>query len=220
MIFEADNYVSSIAKVPKFASSMLLLKEVCIKIKTIRTQQEKDITGITEDKHQILNELIDYVTDVSGALKSYALENKNNALYESINFTESAVERLPHSEISSIAGFIAEEADKLTPEELTAEGISAEDLAEFKRLCEEFKTLLQAPRQAVIDRSNYTEELAELFIEAADIKKNVLDNLIMQFKRKDPEFYRKYTAASNVMYRKTQSKNSEEENNTEEVKDL
>ncbi len=219
MIFEAGNFEISIAKVPKFANAMLKLKEVSVKIQAIQVQQERDITGVAEDKHKTLNQLIDLMVEISGALQSYALEKENNTLHERINFTESTIDKLPHSVINNTAELIIEEADKLTPEELTAEGISAEELTELKSLQAKFKVILQAPRQAIIDRSNQTEELRELFSEAADIKKKVLDNLITQFKRKDPEFYRKYTAASNVIYRHGTGKNSNEEADSEEIKE-
>ncbi len=224
IVFEADNYAGSIAVVPKFAAAIAELKGVCTQIKNELVQQEKDITGVTEDKHQILNELIDMLMILSGALQSYALEKKNNTLYESVKFSESFIEKSVHTDISSISSLLVEEMDKLTQEELTAEGISTEDVAEIKKLDLDFKEMLQAPRQAIIDRTGHTENMRNLLEKAAEIKNNVLDNLVIQFKRKDPEFYFKYNAAANVIIRHGGSKNSNgetdsKETNTEDVKE-
>ncbi len=219
IVFEAQNYAGSIAVIPKFAAAIAEIKEICIQIKNAQVQQEKDITGVTEDKHQILNNLIDMLMDLSGALQSYALERKNNTLYERVKFSESFIEKSAHSDISSISSLLVGEMDKLTQEELTAEGISSEDVAEIKKLDLDYKEMLQAPRQAIIDRTGHTENMRNLLEKAAEIKNNVLDNLIIQFKRKDPEFYFKYNAAANVIIRHGGGKNSNGETNTEEIKE-
>ncbi|MBN1252674.1 MAG: hypothetical protein JXR51_13825 [Bacteroidales bacterium] len=210
MVFEADAYATSVALVPKFAKAIGRLKEICAEVDVIRVEQEKDIKGVTGDKHQTLDMLIDSMVDVSGALQSYALEKSNNTLYESISFSESSIERLPHAEVVSAASLIIKEADKLSAEVLTAEGISADDIAEFKTLYDEFSKNYQTPRQAIIERTNYTENLRKLFNEAGTLKKDVLDKLISQYKRKDSEFYLKYNAASNVILRHSKSNGTAE----------
>ncbi len=224
IVYESEIYADSVALIPKFKAGLISLKAVCSEAEEIQTMQEKDLTGVAEDKHQILTQLIDLMVEISGALQSYAREMNNNELHEITCFSESSIHRLKHAEIRSAANLLNTEIDKLSPEECTAEGISPEDLAEFTRLYEEFSDNLQAPRKAILKRSGLTGKLSNLFNEAANLKRDVLDNLVVQFKRKDPEFYAQYMAAANVIntgsHKSSNGESDSEENNTtEEIKE-
>ncbi len=202
MVFEADKYAKIIKVIPKFEKALIRLKAICGEIDSIKALQEKGITGVASDKHQTIDKLMPYMIDVAGALQSYALEKKDNILFESINYNDTEFARLTHDEIITVCSHIIEAAEKLKVDDLAAEGISPEELTVLKKLYEEFKSKNQAPKQAIIDRTNHTEKLRLLFDEAATIKRDTLDRLISQFKRKDPEFYLKFTAASNVVYKR------------------
>ncbi len=217
MVYEANANESSSATIPVFAESINKLNEICIEIDDLHVEQEKDITGVTEDKNQILTQLIELMADVAYALQTYAKRNNNNTLYERVEYSEATISKLRHAEISSVARIFIEEVKLLTPEELTAYGLSEEDISELIRLKDEYKLIVQTPRQSIIERSSITEKIKFLFDEAYDIKKNVLDKLANRFKRKDPEFYLKFNAASSVIYRSNhKSSNGEGENAEEE----
>lgn len=68
------------------------------------------------------------------------------------------------------------------------------------------KDVTTGKREAVIELSNYTDRIAILFAQAADIKKHKLEPLSLQFQRKAPEFYLKYKAAADVIHHRTASK--------------
>ncbi len=218
IVFEAETYKESIADIPKFASSITKLQEICNEIDKIRVEQESDLTGITEDKLKILDDLITEIVYLSGALQSYAREKENNTLYERINFKEYLLIRAAHLSVSSAAGIIIDEAEKLSPEDLAAEGIGTGDLERFKKLHVEFKNKMQTPRQAIINRKVYTEKIADLLREAYELKKDILDNLAVQFRKRNPEFYFKYKAACNVIIKRGRRKvKKEEKKEMEEV---
>jgi len=61
-------------------------------------------------------------------------------------------------------------------------------------------------REAGIEQSGSTKQIAELFIRAEEIKRNTLDRLAPQFQRKAPEFFNKYKDAANVIYRRSAKK--------------
>jgi conjugal transfer/entry exclusion protein len=73
-------------------------------------------------------------------------------------------------------------------------------MADFKTAYNQFHEGSSNTREAIIDRSGHTQKLLDLFEEASDLKKN-LNRLASQFKRKAPEFYQKYMAAANVIYK-------------------
>jgi hypothetical protein len=207
IVAEAKKNSKSMALIPKFEEAIVKLDALNKDIDALQVKQEKDKTGITIDTTIVIKHLKDYMVDVSGALQSYAAEKKNNALLERIGFSENYIYHLSKKDILSVSTLIIEEAGKLSSEELLTHGISADDMAEMKRLQEAVAQDGQAPKHAQIESSGYTEQLAQKTNEAYELQKNALDKLATQFKRKDPDFYQKYMAASSVAVRKSSRKN-------------
>lgn len=103
---------------------------------------------------------------------------------------------------------VLEEAGKIAPEDLLIQGISAEELKDFNDAYLAYKTVSADPREANIERSGYTKQIANLFIETTKLKKKRLDRLATQFKREDPDFYQKYQAPSIIFYRRSSKKST------------
>lgn len=202
IVKEAKNYPNEVSLIPTFATGIARLETISTQIDVVSTQQAKDITGVTSNKNTVMEEVIDYLVDVSGAVHSYAISTGNQTLLAKVNYKESAISKMSQSDLTNAAAIVIEEAEKIAPEVLANEGITATELAEFKTAYNEFKVITSDPRGAIIDRSGYTQQLADLFSEASDLKKNTLDPLASQFRRKAPEFYLKYKAAATVIYKR------------------
>lgn len=200
---EAKNYPTEVSLIPTFATGISRLETISNQIDVISTQQAKAITGVTGDKNVVMGEVIDYLVDISGAVHSYAISKGNQTLQAKVNYKESVISKMSQSDLTKAAAIVIEEAEKIAPEVLANEGITATELTEFKTAFGEFKEISSDPRGAIIDRTGYTQQLADLFSEASDLKKNTLDRLASQFRRKAPEFYQKYNAASTVIYKKS-----------------
>lgn len=199
---EAKNYPNEVSLIPTFATGITRLETISTKIDVISTQQAKDITGVTSDKNTVMEEVIDFLVDVSGAVHSYAISTGDQTLQAKVNYKESAISKMSQPDLTKASAIVIEEAERIATEVLANEGITATELAEFKTAYNEFKEITSDPRGAIIDRSNYTQQLADLFSEASDLKKNTLDRLASQFRRKAPEFYLKYKAAATVIYKR------------------
>ena len=212
IVKESKNNPNSLALVPKFGVVVERLETICSDLEGYRIFQEKDLTGITEDKDLTLDNLTDSTIEIAGAVYSYAHDMGNNALMSKVNFKSTALEKMSQSEVLAVAGIVLEEALKIPAEALSNEGITAEELAAFGELIAVFKNIKSANKEAVIDRSGTTEKISELFKEASSLIKNKLDRLAVQFKRKDPDFYFKYKAARAVQYRTTPKDEPEVEN--------
>jgi len=195
----------SLALVPKFSKGITRLEEINTEIGAIGIQQEKDLRGITIDKDKKLSSMIGRIIEVGGAVHSYAHDAGNSTLMSRVAYKTSTLKRMSQPEILVVAGVILQEALLIPAETLLEEGISAEDLTILGNMIEDFSELKSAPKEAVIDRSESTEKLRVLFKEANSIIKNSLDKLAPQYKRKAPEFYRRYKIARGVG---AQSKNT------------
>ena len=198
---EAMNYPTEVSLIPNFATGINRLATICTRIDVISTQQAKNITGVTNDKNTVMEEVINYLVDVSGAVHSYAISTGNQTLQAKVDYKESSISRMSQSDLTLTAAIVIEEAEKITPTVLANEGITTTELADFKAVYKVFKEVCSDPRGAIIDRSGYTQQLTNLFSEASDLKKNTLDRLASQFRRKAPEFYQKYKAASTTIYK-------------------
>jgi len=201
MVKEARNYPHIISLIPSFATGINSLDAITIEIDDIGIQQVKDITGITADKNSLIDQLNESLVDVSGAMHSIAVTRNDKTLQAKVNFKESKVGRMTQAELMNAAAIVLEEAAKISPEQLAGEGISAEELTNFRSVYTRTKLASSDTRGAIIDRSGHTQRLSVLFGKASDLKKNTLYRLVSQFKRKSPEYYQKYKAASLVSYR-------------------
>lgn len=200
---EAKNYPNEVSLIPTFATGIARLETISTKIDVISTQQAKDITGVASDKNTVMEEVTDYLVDVSGAVHSYAISTGNQILQAKVNYKESAISKMSQPELITASAIVIEEAERIAPGILANEGINAAELAEFKTTYNEFKKISSDPRGAIIDRSGFTQQITDLFSEASDLKKNTLDRLASQFRRKAPEFYLKYKAAATVIYKRS-----------------
>ena len=201
IVIEARQYPNVVSLIPTFATGINRLETISNQIDVISVQQAKNITGVTDDKNAVMEDVIDYMIELSGAVHSYAVSTNNQTLKAKVNYKESTIERMSQPDLITAAAIVIEEADKIGPA-LANEGISTTELNEFRTAFDKFKETSSEPREAIIDRTGYTQQLADLFSEASDLKKNTLDRLAIQFKRKAPEFYAKYKSASMVIYKR------------------
>ena len=200
IVIEKKNHPEIVATIPYFSQGVDRLATLISEIELQSANQDKDLTGITEDKNELADQVVDYLIEVSGAVHSYAELNGNKALQSLVNYKPTKVVRLDQHDLITAADIILNEAQKIP--ELSNAGISPEELNEFSEVLTRLKDSTTNRREAGIEQSGSTKRIAELFSQGEDIKKNTLDRLAPQFQRKAPEFYNKYKTAANVIYRR------------------
>lgn len=202
IVTESKNNPTSMSLIPTYGKVITRLDEITTEIDNVSIQQAKNTKGITTNKNELLEEVADYVIDVAGAAHSYAIGTGNTILQSKVDYKTNKVHTMKQAKLIDAADIVLEEAGKIPAGLLAEEGISTEELTEFGNVYNQFKDTTNSKREAEIDQSNYTDQLAGLFAEAASLKKNTLDRLATQFQRKAPEFYYKYKAAANVIYKR------------------
>lgn len=210
MVTESDNAPTITSLIPNYVKAIRHLRGINVEIDGLSQQQAVDITGITKEKNSLLEELADCVIDVAGAVHSYAVGKNDQILQAKVNYKARRLNSMKQAELIDAAGIVLEEAGKIPAATLAEEGITAEEMTRFAELHTLFKDVSDDKREAVIDRSADTDRIAELFAEAAALKKNTLDRLATQFQRKAPEFYQRYKDASTVIYSHSPKKQTEE----------
>jgi hypothetical protein len=206
IVIEAETDAAVVAVIPTFVRGIEQLKVINSEIDDLSATQSQDLTGITDDKNDVQQEVIDYLLEFSGAIHSYAGQQGNKSLQALVNFKPTKVVHLDQHEIINAATTVLNEARKVSPSELTNEGITPDEITRFDDVLTRLKGYSNTRHTAGIDQKDVTRRIAELFVKATDIKKNTLDRLAPQYQRKAPEFFNKYKAASNVMYRRAAKK--------------
>jgi hypothetical protein len=201
IVKESTDHPNSIAPIPKFGIIINRLGTICNKIDIFQIDQEKNLTGITDDTDVVHENMVDSTVEIAGAVYSHAHEMKNNTLMAKVNYKLTAVERMTQTELIVAGGVVLEEAEKIPTAILANEGITPEELTAYKQLIPNYKAVKSSNKEAVIDRSGTTETLSSLFKEASALLKGQLDRLALQLKRKDPDFYRRYKTARKVQTR-------------------
>ena len=198
-----NEYPEAIAMVPRFATTFATFKIAVNNIDDLSALQATDITGVAEDKNTLMDEVIHQLVDLSGALHSLAIFNNDKTLAAKVNYKEYTVNKMSLTDLLDACSIVLEEASKIAPENLANEGITTDELTQLNSDYAQLKAGKSNTRGAIIDRTSYTQKIADLFTEAADLKKNTLDRLATQFQRKSPEFYQKYKAASMVIFKRS-----------------
>jgi hypothetical protein len=209
VVKESKNSPKAMALIPAFAIGIKELESINAQIEEAAIQQIKDIGGVTTNKDTRMDDLNDLLEDVSGAIHEYAIKKKDAALATKVNYNENKISKMSRTDLISASGAVVEEAGKIAPEDLLIQGISTEELKDFEDAYLAYKAVSTDPREAKIEHSGYTKQIANLFVEATNLKKKRLDRLATQFKRKDPDFYQKYQAASIIFYRRSSKKSTD-----------
>ena len=204
IVIEKNNNSQIAATIPYFAQGVDQLAALLPEIELLSVTQGQDLKGITEDKNDLADQVIDHLIEVSGAVHSYAEQNGNKALQSLVNYKSAKVVRLDQHDLITAGDIVLNEAQKIP--ELSNAGISPQELGEFNEALTRLKSSTSNRREAGIEQSGSTKRIAELFGQAEDIKRNTLDRLTPQFERKAPDFYNKYKLAANVIYRRAAKK--------------
>jgi len=201
IVIEAENHAADVAVIPTFVRGIEQLKVINSELDDLSVIQDHDLTGIIEDKNEVQHEVIDYLLQFSGAIHSYAGQQGNKSLQALVNFKIGKIDLLDQHEIIDAATTVLNEARKVSPDELANEGITPDEITQFDDALTQLKGYSNTRKTAGIDQKDITRRIAQLFAQAADIKKNTLDRLVLQFERKAPEFYNKYKSAATVIYK-------------------
>ncbi len=167
-------------------------------ITAIAQAQEADRKGITVDKTQLQELLIDSVMIGAGIVRAFATVTKQADLKAQVSFTRSDVDHGTDTQISTRAGLVMSLTES-NATALKAYGWTADVAAELKSRKEAYDAVVSAPRQSIGNRKVLTDTLAGLFDETDALLEDVLDALALQFETSAPTFTAEYEQARNVV---------------------
>lgn len=160
--------------------------------------QETSVKGFTQNKKKAKGKMAGKALKIAGALKKYAADIEDSALFEAVNFTESELLYTTDTLVRERCLLIQTKA-MLHAVDLVPEGITAADLTELSTLIVAYETIIGSPSQIKANKKEATANL-KVFIKQTDlILKQKIDMLMLQFKDSNSSFYDKYVIDRKVI---------------------
>jgi len=164
-------------------------------------RQEQDFTGITADKRNLKQLMIDRAFVIARALTAYASITENSILAGRVKYSKSDFTSAKDVDVLSKAKSVWEVAQEHV-DNLADYGITAQHVTELEEAIANYGDALSSPRVAINQRKEATGSIQQQ-IKRIDIHlKKKLDAIMVQFD--DTEFYSTYQAARMIVDRRGQ----------------
>lgn len=186
------------AGIPAFGTAFTAFNDSLSQL-IIKGQEQKEvITGITRNKHQVIEEAVAKALKMKNALKTFAAVNNDIILLEKVDFGKTYLRKGAQITILGRVSRILQLAQEHETA-LEAFGITAADIQDFQTKVAAMQQLLVAPRLAIVGRKQITSEIHELVRTLDDLIEFQLDPMVKVLKDTAPEFSRLYFDARIVI---------------------
>lgn len=191
VLTHAEANTTITATVPAFATQVTTLRSIYNEIVDAAQNEAKAITGVAMDKTQVRKAATDLALQVSAAVFSYAAATSNNTLKEQVNFTASDFRNMRDEMVVPNCNNIHNLANTHLAS-LATYGITTTVLSDLADATEAYADIIATPRNAVAQRSSYSDTINTLMKDADALLKLQMDKVALQFKTDNLEFYNAY----------------------------
>ena len=156
-----------------------------------------ETTGITEDTETAVQQATDQAITLSQAVRSYALEQKNNTLYNQFKISERFLNRFSNVELVEYLRDMLQRMQTIGAA-LAEFDVTGEDLTAFEAAIAQADKRKTDTRTAINDRKSHNQTILQ---KMTGLRQHfsILDNLIASWKKKQPDFVRDYFNARQVI---------------------
>lgn len=174
------------------------LENLIGEIESLRLLTESNLTGITAEKNNQQEELIDKAYELSSILYAMASLADNKVLQAKVDYTESELQNIRGGDLlttcTSIAAIVKENLTDLERFEITED-----DASDLEKLIASFAENIPAYRVSVTERKAANEKMKELFLNADSLLNEQLDRMMVRYKNNSAEEYTAYTNARSIV---------------------
>ncbi|MDX2305284.1 MAG: hypothetical protein NW226_20915 [Microscillaceae bacterium] len=193
---------------PHFTESFAQFKELVGRVEENKKNQETQITGITKQKNEWREDLIDLASEVAGKVKVYATFFKNAVLKQEIAYSESTLRKTAHNVLKDRAQIIHDKA-KENLAQLAEYRVTQELLDKLAEAIQKFSEAMPSTRVSQIGKKGTTLNLRKTFAEIDVLLKERLDGLMQMLRKEEAQFYTGYTNARIIIDLRARGKNKE-----------
>lgn len=182
------------------------LDEIIADVQPLRTATQRTAkagapAGGKSDKETARETLALITAEIAGDVFAYASEKKLPTLQAVADYNENGLGKLRGSRLSDVATALLAELPNHKAVLEDEYGIDKDRIKEFQDAIKAFNDLKTAPRQTQIAGKTTRISLRAEFAELGTLLKDRLMRLLRKYKRRDPDFYNRITAARAVVDR-------------------
>jgi hypothetical protein len=175
---------------------------------TEQNQSKTNVQSATLEKNEYEVKLLSISLQIANAIYVYAFENNDRVLLSLNSVNKSSFLSSEGNKKLSLAGNIYR-SGTMVIDKLDYYGITPETLDDLQKAISNYEEHIVKPRDIIVARKNYTENLKSLFAKADSVLYDKLDKLIVLFK--DTGFYNEYKSARNIVNTSVRHKKEEKE---------
>jgi len=189
-----DDNVHLFEHMAELAAAHQQLKGKMLLIDRHRQVQEVNNAGLTRNKESLREELTTLLLRVSTALTAYAAATNDQVLLAKAGYSGSDLNKSSDRILCDIAVLINSLA-AASADALQTYFVGPEELAQFDKLTNDFKSVLPLRRAASSVSKVSTSNISEVFHEIDMLLKTKLDLLLKPFRFTQPDFFQAYKNA-------------------------
>lgn len=159
--------------------------------------QIRNLGGITTDKIEAREKLVEMLQVVSSMVKAYAMEISDNQLYVSVHYSPSALHYMRDENLLEAATIVKTSTETHSPH-LSPFGYSTDIWNDYLAAFNRYTEMVEAPGGARKSRAVYTQAIKDIDKHIREILSKRLDNSIRIIGVNDPIWLKKYIASRNV----------------------
>ncbi len=153
--------------------------------------QESELSGITKDKAEKKNAMVEKALEVAQATYAFAFDTGDVVLQGKVNYSRSNLFLGRDTVVGQRCQGVHTDATVVISS-LAPYGIVPADLTALQTLIDDYVAVVSAPRSALTVRKGATADIDALVRQTMGILNNRMDRLMPEFKVPSPDFYQEY----------------------------
>lgn len=165
------------------------------------------VSAVKEDKRELV---ADKAHAISSSLMAFAVISNNVELINQMKISRNTLRRSPYVRALQLLDLIIAKAT-VHLNDLGDFGVEQAAITELQTLRDELEVLMNAPRNAIIERKVLTQQIKVITKEIDLLLKNQLDKLMVVLKEEQPDFFTAYRNARIIIDHKAHHSSGESE---------
>jgi len=192
-------YLQFLEILPNFTVLQTAFEANLTQIETLGNQQGLDISGLRTKKEEMKTATAQKVLDMCHRLEAFAKITGDVVLAKKVHYTDTYLSKAPDNTFMTSCNIIYD----LAFEHKTAVadyGVTTEVLADLKEAIDDYKAVVDAPKEGTTEKKQATDQLAKLFTDQAAVL-DKMDALLDLLKYSNPTLYAEYWDTRRIEYR-------------------
>lgn len=185
------------AATPNFVQTYTEIEEINERIRAMKVEQEKDLSGDMEDKKRQKKMLLGTAMDFIRRISAYAMNTNNQSLRTLVSYNESDLKRYSDSKLVGSCQVICNAANGKVAE-MADYGIVTAKVNSFQTMINSFDATIPKGRVDAINGGEATKQLATLFKSLME-SWSKMDILVDMHKDGQPTFWDEYQKARKII---------------------